>query len=178
MVTEWKSRLEKALLKVENDRRAVSNFPRLPPETIVWLPAGPNANLYLLTLKVWCIRYCVTPEFVLEHLTLYYRNLRRYDPKSTEVTLGLPASTLASTTARKHIEEMVIRVYPNGENRKIVSQPPVFIPARNLNYENPDEALRQYAQGIAHARNSFEIRSREQRTRLLSARRPFRKPVE
>ena len=155
-INDWMERLKLALLHVENQRRREGQFPPLPEDTCVWLPQGPNAELSMLTLKVWTLRYCITPEFLMDTLTLCFRNGRRYDPKDPDIRLGIPASIISGTAARNYVEEAVLKTFPNGENRKVASQPHPRILKQKLDYDNPDQALKEYAKGIAWARRTFE----------------------
>ena len=116
----WHSRLQRALLAVENQHRRELHLPPHNSDAIVDMPQGPKASMLLLNLKTWCERYHVTPEFVLEFLTRWYRNARRWedDPHHDAISLGLPAGLVTSTAARLRLEEHVRRTFPGGENMR------------------------------------------------------------
>lgn len=175
VIVEWKRRLEKALLSVENSRRRVHGQSMLPEDTLVWMPEGPNARLNLLTLKTWCIRYCVAPEFILDVLTIAYRNIRKDGGVPRTIYLGLPAGVITGPRARKIIEDAVLKTYPNGENRKAAFQPRPRIPKREWDIDDIDKALRQYTRSMKTARKNFELQVRRQRFREVYVRRNFRK---
>ena len=154
-IREWVERLKQALLTVENRRRVEAQFKPLPEDTVVWMPNNPNAEFSLLTLKVWSLRYCVTPEFLLDTLTLCFRNCRRQSPQQQDVQLGLPAVLICGPRARQYVEEAVLRAFPNGENYKTKRQPQVRIPRWKRN-GNLDLDLEEYTRMITAARNRFD----------------------
>jgi hypothetical protein len=153
---QWITRVQEALLRMENCRRRETNRPLYPKDVFVCVPFGPNAALLLLTLKVWTIRYCVTLDFLLDVLTLRFKNKRRYDPNNDRtLTLGLPAPLLVGTDARQCVEEAIVKAFPNGENYKMARQPYVPIPLYSLDDE-PEVALQEYKRVIRAARGELE----------------------
>ncbi len=147
LANDWTKEIEKALLKVENQRRHEIHTKPFPDETSVFLPTlTKEARIRLLTLKVWCKRYCITPEFILETLTLRYKSHRNCKPN--EVRLGLPLSTITGPKARKIVEEEVKRSYPNNENFKVASLPPQVPPMRGLKYDSVDQMVARYSSVI------------------------------
>ncbi len=144
---DWTREIEKALLKVENQRRREIHAEPFPDETPVFLPTlTKEARIRLLTLKVWCKRYCIMPEFILDTLTLRYKIHRNCKPN--EVRLGLPLSTITGPKARKIIEEEVKSAYPNHENFKIAALPPQVQPMRGLEYDSVDQMVARYSSVI------------------------------
>src|SRR5215831_194559 len=89
---QWRARLAKALLAVVNSQRATRKRKPLPPNTLVYFPRGQDADLYLFNLKVWSLRYCITPEFLVEAL------LERYGHK-----LRVQDGTLAWLVLASHL---------------------------------------------------------------------------
>lgn len=169
-VEEWKGRLRKALLITENEKRMQMKLPPYPESTYVELPSGVNANLQLLNLKVWCLRYQVTPEFLLEQILFFYSKLRKTARLQEGVYIGLPASNVVAVGVRVFIEESVKRVYPNNENRKILSQPlPSVIPVDNS--ETVEEMLESYKTHIQKAQEKFDINMNRQSKQIRSYRR-------
>ena len=160
---QWTTRVQEALLRVENHRRRETNRSPYPKNVYVNVPLGPNAALFLLTLKVWTIRYCVTLDFLLDVLMMRFKQQRRYDPNSNrELNLGLTAALLVGVDARQCVEESVIKAFPNAENYKMASQPYVPIPLYSLDTDEPDVALKEYKRVIRAARGELE-KKREQR---------------
>jgi hypothetical protein len=122
------------------------------------------------------MRYCVTPEFILDVLTLVYKQGRKYDPNNDkELHLGLPASLIASASARQRLEEAVIKTYPNGENRKSYNLPSIKLAWSGKEDLDPDRELKNYLKTIPQKRIQFENEIRRQRFRELHPRRNFRR---
>lgn len=154
----WRARLEKALLSVENQRRRALNVHPFDPEVAVYLPEGPKANLLLLNLKVWSERYSVTPEFILEFLTRWYRNSRHWTDNlngQREVSLGLPASLVAGMKSRNLLEEAVHRAFPAGENRHASN----FSKLLNVHAFDPLEFAQQYNAEMMTLRREHSVPS-------------------
>jgi hypothetical protein len=167
-VTEWRTRLNQALLRVENRRLYAAKLLLYPDDTRVHFPHGPVADLQLLTLKVWTLRYIVTPEFLLDHITTklsYCRQKATGSPETGNLNVGFPAGILASPRARTVIEEAVKVEYPNGENRKILTQPKVS-PIQASDFDTTHQMLETYKvhAEIAQKRFNFRMRKRNQVT--------------
>ena len=163
----WHTRLQQALLTIVNQQRRASNTTalRLP----VVLPGSSAATeLYLLNLRVWTLRYSVSPEFVLEAILIRYPDALRVDKKC--VLLALPAARLGGVAAREAVEQAVRRTYPNGENWRATNSPTLIniIPPTHLDLDHPEASLHRYRNKILRVRRKLE----EQRT---SIRRNYRK---
>lgn len=158
MIAEWRSRIEKALLSVENRRRNEKHQPYYPENVPVKIPQGPNADLWLLNLRVWCLRYCVSPEFVIETLTRKMKYLRKI-PYDEIIALGISASTLGGAKARQFVEDEVFLQYPNGENLKIaiIPEPPLV---RIRPHDTPDQMVRNYSHAIEDAQRKHQHKIR------------------
>lgn len=155
-IAEWRKRLSKAFLAVVNNKRKAKNLPLFHKTIVIDMPEGPNANLFLLTLKVWCIRYHVTPEWILEQLLWLYKGRRKPDDNEHQINLGLPAPMLVGTVARNYIEEALKLQFPNGENRSSKSIPvPQGIKVDHLDFSLPD-SVQEYIDAIAKERDVFE----------------------
>lgn len=155
-IEDWHKRLERALLNVVNNKRKARNTTLYPRDTPVYIPNGPNANLFLLTLKVWCIKHHVTPEWLIEQLIFRFKHLRKPDEDPDQINLQLPAPMLVGTVARNFIEEALKLSFPNNENKKSQSIPiPREIQVDYLDFSLP-ETVDQYTDAIIKERESFE----------------------
>jgi hypothetical protein len=152
-ISGWRCTLEHALLRLENRRRVDAQQLPYPPSTVVWLPSSPQANTSFLTLKVWSIRYSVTPEFLLDVLTTRFRSARRPSKRENELSLGLPANIFAGAAACTAVEEAIVKAYPNQENVKVKHQPLIQI-QQKVDLEDPDA----YQKRIYAARTAFSER--------------------
>ena len=123
-IEEARARVSRALLKWENGRRRESNMPGLPRSTQVWLPAGPDADLRLLTLTVWSARYRISLVWLLDAVLTRFRTQRRLPIVKIpeELSLGLSAAMLTGDAARSAVEDRLAREFPNGENMKASRQ--------------------------------------------------------
>ena len=123
-IEEARVKVSRALLKWENGRRRDAQQPELPASTQVWLPAGHDADLRLLTLTVWSMRYRVSLVWLLDAVLTRYRTQRRLPIVKCpeELSLGLSASMLTGDAARSAVEERLAREFPNGENMKASRQ--------------------------------------------------------
>src|SRR5215469_2288739 len=143
-INDWRRRVEKALRRVTNAKRKTCALPALSKDIPVHIPSGSNANMYLLTLKVWCLRYHVTPEWLLEQLLFRFRNNRKTDENSNEINLGLPIHLLIGTVAQNTIHDALLRDFPSSENQKITAMPvPREIKITNLDF-SLDDAVKTY----------------------------------
>ena len=177
IVDDWRKRLTKALIRVENRIRAEKNLPQFSEDSEVYLPCGPNARLYLLTLKVWALRYSVSPEFILDHVLEIYRRNRRLKPFMTsELTLGLSAHLVSGAAARESLSELVSKTYSNDENLKVLRQP-VLPNIRFIVNENNtlDQILARYGKAIEQAQKKYETQTR--RMTQVSAERSYRRSI-
>jgi hypothetical protein len=156
-IRSWKARLERALLKVEERERQEP----LPRSARAWLPGD---GFRLLNLKVWCERYRVPPEFVLEAVLARFSRSRRKDEKSGHVALGLPASMASGISARCAVEEAVVKAFPCGENRKAVEAASTR-PAAKISYDDPEGMVRAYSSAM----------EKRQRARSKKSKRNFRR---
>lgn len=169
-IADWRKRLERAFLKVVNTKRRAHNQTPFSSTTLVHLPRGENANLFLLTLKVWCVKYHVTPEWMLEQLMWLYRNRRPPDDGPNQINLGIAAPVLVGTVARNFIEERIKLEFPNDENIKSQSTPiPREIEFRNLDFSLP-ETLETYIEAIQKERKVFDRTLKCKQTRIRSYR--------
>lgn len=148
-VDDVRMRFSRALLRVENNRRREAKMPELPKSTNVWLPMGPSADLYLLTLDVWRLRYSVKAEFIIDALLTRFRYMRKLPlptyPES--IHLGLPANIMAGVEARKCIEERITKEFPNNEHIKSRQQP-VAAPMPDLQFDTIEQMLAQYNDAV------------------------------
>jgi hypothetical protein len=124
-IDEARAKVSRALLKWENGRRCNAQQPELPPSAQVWLPTGPDADLRLLTLTVWSMRWRVSLVWLLDAVLTRYRTQRRLPVVKSpeELSLGLSASMLTGDAARSAVEERLAREFPNGENMRASRQP-------------------------------------------------------
>jgi hypothetical protein len=155
-IQDWRKRLEKAFLSVVNTKRRLRNQLPYSKNTQIDLPSRSNANLRLLTLKVWCLRYSVTPEWMLEQLLYLFRNRRNSDDDPTQLVLGLPAELLVGTVASNYIQERLQLDFPNGENKKSLNTPvPRVLKQDDWDFSIPD-TLEKYTQAITKERKRFD----------------------
>ena len=169
MIEEWQKIVSEALIRVENRRRAQTNLKPYPENTPTLIPTGPNADLWMMNLRVWCLRYCISPEFIIEALTRRLKYLRKTYSEDI-IALGLPAAIMGGAKARQFIEDEVMLQYPNGENYKIEMQPEPP-PIRIKPHITPDQMVANYSQAIEDAQ-----RKRQRHLRLMSRipTRPYR----
>ncbi len=163
-IDEARVRFNRALLRVENSRRRDVQLPDLPKSTPVWFPTGPVADLHLLTLDVWRIRYCVTAEFIIETIIRRFRNMRRLPTTNVEssVQLGLPANIMAGTEARRCLEERIAKDFPNQENIRVKQQPKVSV-MPELSYTTIEEMLTQYNDAVAQVHKNCKAERKSTR---------------
>lgn len=164
-IADWRKRLEKALLVVINSKRRARNQLPFPNSIIIYLPKGPNANLHLLTLKVWCIKYSVTPEWMIEQLMWLFRSRREPDNGPDQIHLGIAAHVLVGTVARNFIQERLVIDFPNGENRKSLVTPILHeLHTCNLDFSLP-EAMEEYTNAILKERKRIDKKMKTVTTR-------------
>lgn len=160
---EVHKRFCKALLRVENRKRREAHMAELPKSTKVWLPTGPVAGLQLLTLNVWCMRYTVTPEFVIETILKRFKNMRRLPPAQVveAIHLGLPANIMAGVEARRCVEERLLREFPNRENIRSRQQASAGA-MPELHFETLEQMLEQYNAAVHQVHEAAQLRQRKQ----------------
>lgn len=156
----WIGRLETALLKVENSIRRRDDLPLVPRSAKYWAPKSPAARLRLLNFKVWSVRYCVPPEFILHVLFEHYRYVRQ-SRQMDELTLGVGIPQLTGAKSRQVVEEAVLKTYPSGENyrdSKLQMRARFWNlrPIGHLRYSNLDEMNRAYTEAIKHRRKLID----------------------
>lgn len=161
-IEKWNRRLCRALINVENNRRRAAGMKNMfPVTTHVFMPAGLPAGLSLLNFKVWCLRYCVTPEFILEHILQRFRTVRQIargmNIPGTAIQFGLPAKVITGPIAHQYIEDMVNKLYPNDENRKSIMTPvPVITdPPDPKDFQSIDKFVQAYQESVTKARRRF-----------------------
>jgi hypothetical protein len=161
MINDWRIRLQKAILRVENRRRAETNKPPYPEDAVVFIPEGTNVDLWLLNIRVWCLRYYVSPEFVVEAVTRRMQ-YERQKVSETSVALGMTAVKAGGAKARQFVEDEVKLQYPSGENQKVAQQPePPQV--RIKPYITLNQMVSDYSQAVEEAQ-----RKHQHKIRLMS----------
>jgi hypothetical protein len=178
LVRNWRARLKKALLKVENQRRTEKDQPLATDAAIL---NGPAADLYLLNLRSWMLRYGVSPEFILDALLKrwakwQYKTAYRNSDRKT-VRLHIPARMLGSAASREAVEDAVRSTYPNGEQwrMKLVEIARSITPMRKIQYkpeESDDEYIARHRANVEQNRKAFE----KTLYQIEHAPRPYRRP--
>ncbi len=165
-IEEVRKRFSKALLRVENAKRREAHLPELPKSTPVYLPEGRIADLYLLTLEVWRLRYCVSADFIIDSLLTRFRYARRLPPATIpeSLDLGLYASTMAGIEARKYIEERITKDFPNKENIRVKHQQKISL-MPELEFETIEQMLEQYNQAVQQEQARLKSQARVVPTR-------------
>ena len=164
-IEEWHARLKKAFLSVVNSKRKAQNMEPYPPSILIFIPKGPNANLRLLTLKVWCMRHHITPEWLIEKLMYRFRGIRKQVDYPDRIVLGLNASILIGTASQNTIKEVMEREFPDRENLKSQRTPiPQEIHVKDLDLSIP-MAVDKYADAIAKERIRLEKATKIKRKR-------------
>lgn len=154
---KWEERLAKALVRVENARRAEAETTLLPESALAYVPSGPSVDLLMLNLKVWSMRYSVSPEFVVDALTRCYAGRRKVPGKSAvragdlngnSTSLGISAGLAGSASARRAVEDAVSRAFPNGENRRALRARDDFL-MRGISGAVPETAVERYVKKMS-----------------------------
>jgi hypothetical protein len=159
---EWRARLDAAFINVANERRKARNLrPVEPARIVVYVPKKTpreESDFRLLNLKVWELRYGVSPEYMLRNLT-DDRTLRF---EGRVLIYNQPAGRLTSEKSRKAIEAAVARDYPNGEQWRIIDSPPLaqLIPRTRLDLNDPDAFIERYREKIDQLRKDRETEAR------------------
>jgi hypothetical protein len=170
MIDEWRETFSAALLRVENKRRSEMRMPVINPGDVeILIPQGINADMWMLNIRVWCLRYSVSPEFIIEALTRMLKYMRR-KYRTNIIALGLPAHIVGGAKARQLIEDEVLLQYPNNENLKIAQQPePALV--RIKPYVTMDQMVSGYSKAVESAQ-----RKHQRKIRLMSRipTRPYR----
>jgi hypothetical protein len=173
----WYERLRLALFQVENRRRTLLDMSEFPKRTQVWIANSPQSRLSLLNLKVWCLRYSVSPEFILDNLLDRFQNVRRLSPTDNTpgypIKLGLPIGIITGPAARQYIERQVVIEFPNGENEKSLAVP-ATPPIKIKPYSTHEQMLQDYQEAITKARRQFDL-AVQRRSKLYS--RNYRKSL-
>ena len=124
------------------------------------------------------MRYCVTPEFIVEQLQTIYKNQLNHNTspdRSSSLNFGLPAHTISGVSARVRIEEAVKKAYPNGENFKMKLQPHpiIFSPGE---FNTTQEMVKAYTKAVEKGRKKFDFDLK--RSRHSSGRRNYRRSAD
>jgi len=127
---------------------AFARYERVPN---LKLRLSPENKFLLLNWKVWCLRYHVSPDFVLTTILDYYNKIRRRHAQF--ITMGLAMNSITGERAQEIIEAAVAVEFPNRENealhaseiqaRMLRQQFPSFDPALPL-----QDQLEAYAERI------------------------------
>lgn len=162
--SRWNRNLKAAIARAENRERSKKGLPKT--SLTAWLPEGPEANLYLLNLKVWSVRYHISLDFILDTLFFCWR-YRRKQPNANCATLGLPAALIGGPVSRKYVEEAVCRTYPNGENMRSCKQPRPSAPLRSEEFTSLDDFLRRYGKVMTQRQKEFSGKLSERSSRAF-----------
>lgn len=164
-ITKFHQEVEEALDRVERILCAEKKR-KYDSRALVKIPK--HQDLMLYNFKIWMMRYHISLDFILETL------LRRWSVRRTlhygSISFGIAISHLTSLTARKIIEEAVLKAFPTGENIAIMNQPQPRL-FRISNFENTYQMIKEYGIAIEKSRRDFEQQI-EQRQR---SRRNYRK---
>lgn len=159
LVVEWRAILEKSLIRAENQRRKVFRHRSVHPHARVYLPLGGNADLSLLNLRVWCLRYSVTAEWIVEQILALPG--RQVSPDPRRITFGFPAARIGSASTREYIERRVVECFPNRENENALRVPP--IPEIRVDrYDTLDAMVERYDKQARRAQDVFGRRVKRQ----------------
>jgi hypothetical protein len=157
----WDEVIRQAFLRFENRLRQERQLRPFPDTVTIHVPSGPRSTLQLLNWKIWCTRYSVSVDFIMETLLFCYARCRRLSKKENEIQLGLASGLLTGSRARQLVEEAVARAYPNGENYKVAHQPKIPLPVDNWDYDSPEDFTVQYAATMdQRQRNPLKERQR------------------
>lgn len=176
-IDDWRNRLKKALLNIENQKRIELKFKPYPKDIEIGFPSGVNADLFLLTLKVWCLRYYVTPEFLVEQILTLYKGARKIPVgPHGELHIGLGASVMAGVRSRSFLEESIGEAYPNKENYKILAQPvPPNIPKDDC--DTIEQMIERYEEHLQKARHRFDTKMHSNRRSLRNYRNSLQETI-
>ena len=114
---EWTERVREALLAVNKESWQRKGMVQ-PKYEQVFFPG----HFGLLTWKVWCQRYNVSPEFLLTFILRWYEHCRRPSRNPKVLALGLPTALITGSSARLALEDHIKRLYPAGENLRDAAQ--------------------------------------------------------
>ena len=114
---EWTERVREALLAVNKESWQRKGMVQ-PKYEQVFLPR----HFGLLTWKVWCQRYNVSPEFLLTFILRWYEHCRRPSRNPKVLALGLPTALITGSSARLALEDHIKCLYPAGENLRDAAQ--------------------------------------------------------
>ena len=156
------------LIRYANHLPYVQHEKPIPAEQFkIILPVTNKQRFLLLNWRVWCMRYHITPFFIMEALFKRFSNQRSRNISTDPYTisLGVPLAILTGVTARQYLEEEVLRRYPNGENVKMAKQRQI-IPLVALDY-NDNNMAQVYRRAIAERREALEQQEKQ-------IRRPYR----
>lgn len=125
-VKTWRNRIEAALRVIENHRRREKGLPAHQDDVSIYLPKEDHlpSMLRLMNLQVWCLRYKINLEFILDTLLKKYDGVRRRNLTQRKgISLGIPITLLTGTSSRRWIETAVQRAYPMKENLRQQGSP-------------------------------------------------------
>lgn len=102
-------------------RQALSRIEKVDPDAII-LSFNTNHHFRLLNLRVWCLRYHVSLDFILEFLLHhYFQNIRKASPYNNTkiIQLGVAIPALCGEASRHAIEQEILHRFPANENDHI-----------------------------------------------------------
>ena len=166
----YRSQLAAWMQRIEQAFRVVEEVPE--DKSLLSFRNVPQTNqLRLMNLQVWCLRYNVSPEFVLRYLLSYFSKARRSWTHGQ--AFGVKVEALTGTASRAALEDMVHRTFPYSENHLIAKQSLLeqcqrgeSLPLHHLNYFTEEEMSQAYQHIMQRRRLS--------RLRPTTFRRPWR----
>lgn len=176
MVAAWQERVERAVAKVENQRRERESLPPLAGSPRLLIPEGQVFRL--LNLRAWVLRYHVTLEWLLDLLLNVrfvkarqssLRRQRRRKKKDGDdlISLGVSAKSLMSEKTRAYVEEAVAREFPCGENEKMLAslrEQVKSMPSARKSSSDPDDFARLYRSAVEKRRAAVPLDAKERRS--------------
>jgi hypothetical protein len=78
-----------------------------------WFQQNKTNQLRLLNWKVWCLRYGVTLDWIIQQVLFRYQHVRQ--ARGATGSLGIQINAITGERFRQYIEERAAKDYPNGE---------------------------------------------------------------
>lgn len=108
----WLQKVRQSLSRIEG---------ALDPNAVM-LSQNTSHHFRLLNLRVWCLRYHVSLDFILKFLLhRQYKNIRRssYQKDTKVIQLGVSIPTLCGKASRHALEREILHRFPANENDHI-----------------------------------------------------------
>lgn len=170
-IRDWQTTLKRALFRVENRIRERRSKPPLLRDTPVMIPVGQNADLFLLTWKIWCARYHVSIDFLLDWLLYKFRFHRTHH--SEYISLGINLRVLTAPSTRRNFEEYLTTQNIITDSEDHSGETAIFT-KDPIDFEDLNKFVENYRDHIEKSRRKHK---REKIVQKESTRR-FRSSVE